>query len=268
MKPVTLCSFVLLSVSGLLQAQFNIPQLGTARYPDGSVHLIRGIGANLIVDSGVTANAEHASFSDTAGLLSASGLIRLLRADGSTLAEYQSGESSPILHSDTTLQTSAVWLPSKHLLLRWDGGQLAETPVDDSAFGGRVTFVSLLSSASAQFYVTRADSSVARLSVALPSGRVTSVDTVPAARGWVFVQQGWVLSQDESGLVAERSNGSRQTIQLSQQPLAAGDLSIEPMSNHWLHVSSKSIANSWALYVDANKVSIFLLPPPALEAHR
>jgi len=45
-------------------------------------------------------------------------------------------------------------------------------------------------------------------------------------------------------------------------------LSIEPMSSHWLHVSSRSVASSWALYVDTNKVNIFLLPPPALEAHR
>jgi hypothetical protein len=268
MKTVPLCSFVLLSVSGLLQAQFNVPQLGPARYSNGSIHLIRGIGANLIVDSAITANAEHASFSDTSGLLSVSGLIRLLRIDGSTLAEYHSDEPSPLLHSDSTLQTTAVWLPSKHLLLRWDGGQLVETSVDDSAFGGKVTFVSLPSSSSAQFYVTRVDSSVAHISVALPSGRVTSVDTLPAAHGWVFVQQGWILSQDEWGLIAERPNGLRQTIQLSQQPLAAGDLSIEPMSNHWLHVSSRSVASSWALYVDTNKVNIFLLPPPALEAHR
>ncbi len=269
MKHIAFGGFLLLSVGALLVvAQLTVPQVGAARYADGSVHFIRGIGGNLIVDSRIVATADHASFSDAGGLLSSNGLIRLLHADGSLLAEYQSAEPLPVLHSDSTLQTTAAWLPSQRLLLHWDGSQLAGTAVDASGFGGQVTFVSVASNTSAQFYVTRADLSVARISVALPSGRVISSDTVPGARGWVFVQQGWILSQDEWGLVAERPNGYRQTIQLSQQPLAAGDLSVEPMSNHWLHVSSKSIATTWAMYVDNTKVNIFLLPPPALEAHR
>ena len=140
--------------------------------------------------------------------------------------------------------------------------------IPEAELGGTVCFVSLASSTSAQLYVTRPDSTVARVSVTLPSGRITSEDNQPGARGWVFVQQGWLFSQDEWGLIAERSNGSRQTIQLSRTPLSASDLKVEQMSSHWLHVSSHSTGTNWAVYVDSSKVNIFLLPPPALEAHR
>ena len=268
MKSFGVGSCALLAASALLEAQLNVPRLGTARYADGSVHLIRGIGANLIVDPRTLARADGASFSDSIGLLSAKGLIRLVRTDGTGLGEYRSDEPLPVLHLDSAAQSTAVWLPSKHLLLRWDGSQFVETAVDDSGFGGRVTFVILASTTTAQFFVARADSSVARVSVSLPSGRITSSDTEPAVRGWIYVQQGWLVSQDERGLVAERSNGNRQTIQLSQQPLSVGDLTVEQMSNHWLHVSSRSTGTNWAVYLDAAKVTAFLLPPPAEEAKR
>jgi len=269
MKSFAIHSFLLLSTSvALLEAQLSIPQLGAAHYPDGSVHLIRGIGANLIVDPHNLAAADAASFSDSGGLLSAKGLIRMQRSDGTVVGEYRSVESTPLLHMDSTVSSAAVWLPSKHLLLRWDGARFAETSIDDSSFGGPVTFVHLASQNAAQFFVTRSDSSVGRVTVSLPSGRVTSSDTEPAAHGWVFLQQGWTLSQDEYGLTAERVNGSRQSIALGRQPLQLGDLHVEQMSNHWIHVSSRFSDAGWAVYLDPNKVNAYLLPPPAPEAKR
>ena len=253
MKPLALFSVAVLSA----HAQLSVPQLGIAHYSDGSVRIVRGISANFIVDSHLLAAADAASFSDISGLVSANGLIRLLRSDGSVIAEYQTGEPAPLLQAGTV-----AWLPSRHSLLRWDGLKFTETPVDDSSFTGAVTFVNLPTANTAQFFVTRTDSSVARISVALPSGRVTSSDSEPAARGWVVVQQGWTVFQDEWGLVAERPNGNRQTIQLSSAPIAATDLHVEQMSSHWVHVSSSSSGTNWALYLDNNKVDIFLLPPP------
>jgi len=35
----------------MLNAQLVVPQLGVARFSDGSVHSVRGVTANLIVDS-------------------------------------------------------------------------------------------------------------------------------------------------------------------------------------------------------------------------
>jgi hypothetical protein len=264
MKPFVVCGFALLSAHALLEAQLNVPQLGMARYQDGSVHLIRGVGANVIVDRHALARAGTAAFGDTGGLLAANGTIRAVLPDGTVLADYQANEPAPVLNSNGSTQgTGVAWLPSKHVLLLWDGTKFSETSVDDSSFGGTVTSVTMPASGSAQFFVSRADSSVARISVALPSGSVTSSDTEPGARGWALLQQGWTLSQDEWGLTAERANGgNRQTIQLSKQPLSLTDLHVEQMSNHWLHVVSVSSGANWVLYLDATKLNIFLLPPP------
>jgi hypothetical protein len=263
MKNLSICSLALLSVSILLQAQMTVPQLGVAHYADGSVHLVRGISANMIIEPQQWATADAASFSDSIGVVSASGSIRLLQTDGTLLGAYQTSETSPLLHVDSTAASTAVWLPSKHALLGWNGTRFTETAIDDSSFGGTVTFVYLPSSTSAQFFVTHANQSIARVSVALPSGQVTSSDIEPLARGWIVVQQGWSLSQTEMGLVAENATGTQQTIPLSQKAIPAGDLRVEQMSSHWLHVFSQSTATNWAIYLDQNKVNSFLLPPPA-----
>jgi hypothetical protein len=258
----------LLAVSRLLEAQLTVPQVGVARFSDGSIHRVHGLAANFIVERRAIATGEGASFSDSAGLTATNGLVQLLHADGTVMGAYRSDEQQPLLNIDAAAQSAAVWLPSKHILLRWDGAQFLETPVEDSSFQGRVTFVSLLSSTSAQFFAVQPDSSVIRISVALPSGRVTSSDIEPGARGSVFAQQGWLLSQDAWGLTAERANGNRQTIQLSQKPLAADDLTMERMSNHWLHVSSRSTGTGWAIYLDSTKLNLFFLPPPVAEVVR
>jgi hypothetical protein len=266
MKIFSVCSLALLSVSIPLQAQLNVPQLGLAHYADGTLHLVRGIGANMIVERDPFAAADTACFSDSVGVFASSGSIHLVRIDGTTLGEYHANEASPILHVDTDATSTAIWLPSSHSLLTWDGNHFIETPVNDALFGGAVTFVNLVSSTSAQFFVARPDQSIARVSVALPSGQVTSSDIEPLARGWIFVQQGWSLSQVDTSLIAERTNGTQQqTIALSEKTIPAGDLRVEQMSNHWLHVSSQSLGTNWAIYLDQNKLNSFLLPPPTRQ---
>lgn len=262
MKIFLVCSLLTLSSSTLLQAQLSVPQIGWARYADGSVHLIHGISANLIVDPQRFASADAACFSDSVGLVSASGAIRLLSTDGTLLGEYPTTEPSPLLHVDSAATSTAVWLPSQHSLLGWDGARFTSTLVDDSSFGGTVTFVHLPSATSAQFFVTRPDQSIARVSVALPSGQVTSSDSEPLARGWIVLQQGWTVTQNETGLMAERANGAQQTLALTQSTIPAGDLRVEQMSNHWLHISSQSTGTNWAVYLDQSKWNMSLLPPP------
>jgi hypothetical protein len=268
MKRFVICSWAVFVASAMLDAQMIVPQLGVAHFSDGSVHAIRGVAANLIVQARSIGNVDSASFSDSAGLTSANGLIRLIKADGTELAEYQSDEPQPLLNIDSIPQSAVAWLPSKHLLVHWDGSQFVETPIDDASFVGRVSFLSLKADSTAQFFVVRDDSSVARFLVTLPSGRVTSADIEPSARGPVSVQQGWILTQDARGLTAERANGSRQTIQLSAKALPAGDLTMERMSNHWLHVSSKSTGTDWALYLDDSKLNLSFMPPPIVGERR
>jgi hypothetical protein len=258
------CAALLLS--GLLQAQLSVPKLGTLRLSDGSTHSVDGLTANIIVDPRPLSAADSASFSNSGGLTSSKGLIRLMSAGGVILGEYQSVEPRPILNIDSSLLSAVVWLPSEHMLLGWDGKAFTTKAVDDSAFGGAVTFVRKSSSKAVELFVERADDSVAKLTVSLTEGRLLNAEAQPEAHGAVFVQQGWMLWQNGRGLTAEGSNGKRQAIELSKGPLPPDDLRIERMSNDWLHVLSQSTGANWAVYLNAAKLSVSLLPPPVREA--
>jgi hypothetical protein len=265
MRRFAICGCAPLLLSGLLNAQLSVPKLGFARFSDGSIHAVHGLAANLIVDPRPSSAADGASFSDFGGLASANGLIQIMDADGVVLREYESGETQPILNMDSSLQSAVAWLPSRHLLLGWDGAAFTKTAVDDSSFGGKVAFVKLASGKVVELFVERADSSVAKVSVSLTAGRVMSSDAQPGGHGAVFVQQDWVLSQSGRGLTAELPNGNRQAIELSKEPLPADDLTIERMSNDWLHISSRSTGTHWAVYWTSANTSVSLLPPPTRE---
>jgi hypothetical protein len=258
------CLPLLLSV--LLNAQLSVPELGFARFPDGCVHAVHGIAGNIIVVPRAVGRADAASFSDAGGLTSTGGLVRLTDTAGAMLGEYESGEAQPILNIDSSLQSAVVWLPSTHTLLGWDGKAFTTTEVDDSPFGGKVTFVKLAAGKTVELFVELADSSVSKVSLSLPSGRLITSDMTPGARGAVFVQQGWMLCQNERGLMAELPNGNRRAIELSKEALPADDLKIERMSKDWLHVSSRATGANWAVYWSRTRTSVCLLPPPAREA--
>jgi hypothetical protein len=244
----------------VLHAQLSVPQLGFARFADGSVHAIQGVAANLIVSPRAVATANRASFSNAGGLTAKNGLIQLWDASGKQLASYQSDEALPLVNIDSSLQTAIAWLPSSHVLLTWDGTTLVARPLDDAGFEGTVTFVRLESAAIAQFFLVQANSKVAKASVSLPSGRLISSDILPGPHGVLFVQSGWILSQSDEGLVAEMPDGYRQTISLLRNPLLTGDLTIERMSTDWLHVSSQATGASWAIFLSGTKLNVSVMP--------
>jgi hypothetical protein len=266
MKRIAKGGCAALLLSGLLNAQLSVPKLGTVRLADGSVHWVDGLAANIIVDPRCLGKADSTSFSNSGGLTSLQGLIRLMSAAGAVLGEYESGEPRPILNIDSSLLSAVVWLPSKHMLLGWDGKAFTTMAVDDSAFDGQVTFIRQAAGKTVELFVERADGSVAQLTVSLTEGRLLDAHTEPGAHGAVFVQQGWLLWQNGRGLTAEWPSGNRQTIELSKGPLPPDDLRIERMSNDWLHVSSESMGTNWAIYLHARNLSVSLLPPPIREA--
>jgi hypothetical protein len=109
---------------------------------------------------------------------------------------------------------------------------------------------------------------VAEIALSLPTARVLSFVLLPGAHDAVFVQQGWLLFQEGGDLVAQLSDGTSQTMQLSSQPLPAGDLIIERMSDGWLHVSSLASGTHWAVHLQSFKWSVSLLPPPVVSPVR
>jgi hypothetical protein len=316
MKRLVLHTCVFLGLAALLSAQLSVPQPGFARFSDGSIHGLQGLQANFIVNARAMTQADHASFSSAGGLTSAQGLIQLIDPTGKVLASYQSDESAPLLNIESSLQSAVVWLPTKHLLLTWNGTTFSQTPVDDSAFGGRITFVRLSGQtgaaaetsgltasarnirycalqatsapasvqpkpciarasntadrpsalpATADFFVLQAHASVAQVAVSLPAARLLNFDLLPGIHSAVFVQQGWFLSQDAGALIAQLPNGLSQTMKLSPNSLPIGDLTMERMSDNWLHVSSLSTGMHWAVHLQATKWSASLLPPPMHE---
>jgi hypothetical protein len=244
----------------LLDRQLSVPQLGYTRFLDGSVHLISGVAANLIVELQSIAQTDRASFSDSGGLTSSNGVIRLHDAAGRVMAEYPSDEPRPLLNIDSSLGSVAVWLPSKHSLLGWNGAAFTSTLIDDSQFGGQVTFAKLANPTTAEFFVLLADSSVVRFLVGVPSGSSISGNIEPGIHGRVFAQNDWIIWHDHQGLVAQLRNSVGEPIRLIREASTPPDWAVERMSNEWLHISSPSSGMNCALSFSTSRVTVSLIP--------
>jgi hypothetical protein len=248
----------------LLPAQVGAPNVGSARFA-GRVFAVHGIPANLLVAKAPWTSADAMSFSDAGGLLAQSGKITLVGPDGTPLADYVSSEPSPLLNMDGPLTSALAWLPSQHALLRWNGTAFVLREVSGSLSPGEVTSLRLVSPGRALLLMSHSDTAVSAVSVSLDTGEITNIDSLPAARGRVFVQYSFVLSQDKLGLSVESSNGAIRTLALAENPLPEGDLTFERMSTDWLHVFSASTGKHWALYLSNDALRLSVLPIPALE---
>jgi hypothetical protein len=258
MKPL----FALFLVIPLLPAQVSSPSLGAARFADGTIRAVHGLPQNLLVSAIPLASADFASFSDTGGLVSRNGLIRLLGPDGSQIAEYASSEIAPVLNIDGARSSAVAWLPSQHALLRWSGNSFALTEVKDIAWEDEVTCIQILSPEQARLLVTHADSSVSTITLSLETGNVVSSDILPAVRGRAFAQQSFLVFENPQGLTVESANGDLRTVRLTAASLPTGDLTIERMSTDWLHVSSTSTHGDWALFLNGTNLQLSILPSP------
>jgi hypothetical protein len=245
----------------LLSAQVGVPRLGTVRFADGSVRAVTGLPANLIVAAKPLTSADFASFSDSVGLVFKDGLIRLIDATGVTLGERATSETKPLLNVDGDASTAIAWLPAEHALLRWDGRALAAGAIDDSALTGQVTYAQMMSQNYARLLVSNSAGSVSAVTVSLDTGAVVSSDILPGARGRVFIQHSFLVFQDADGLAVESVDGLRRNISLSKS-LPPADLDIERMASDWLHVSSASSGQQWAVYLNQSNLHVSVLPPP------
>jgi hypothetical protein len=249
----------------LLPAQVGAPNVGSARFA-GHVFAVHGIPANFLVAKTPWTSAAAVSFSDAGGLLSQNGTVTLVGSDGTALADYASGEAVPVLNIDGPLTTAVAWLPIKHALLRWTGAEFILQQVNDSAFAGEVTYVQLILPRMVRLLVTHGDASVSTVAVSVDTGEVLSTDLLPSAHGRAFIQGSFVLSEDKQGLVVESASGERRTITLAKSALPEGDLSIERMSTDWLHISSASTGQHWALYLNSKDLRLSALPVPPSDS--
>ncbi len=268
MKHPSLSSFLLaLCAVASLEAQLNAPHVGVVRYPDGAVHAVSGLPANYVVDPAVAGSADSVSFSNSGGLIAKDGRILLVDAAFKTVAEYDTGESAPVVNVDGDLNSAVAWLPSRHALLRWNGGSFVMTEVNGTSALGKVTSVRLADAHTAKLLATNSDGSVSEATVGLPQGELTSLEVLPGVRGPAFRQHSFVVFRDERGLEIANSTAIVQTVPLPAADINV-DLTFERMSSDSLHLVSATTKQNWVLHFGNSAASLlFQLPePPARTA--
>lgn len=257
MKLRIVFSIALLISPAALVAQLSVPKVGVARYADRTVRGINGLESNLLIDSQVLSSADAVSFSDAGGLISAAGRIQLLTIQGSVAGEFNSNESTPVLNIDGDLTTAIAWLPSRHLLVHWNGNSFLETQVNGADIPGEVTSVQAVTPTVARLLAIDSRGNVFQTSVSLQTGNLISLDLVPGIKGPAFQQYGFIVSQGPNGLEIQAPNGSVRTL-----PLSAPALQFERMSSGWVHIASPSTHQDWALHLTSNALQLSILPAP------
>jgi hypothetical protein len=237
-----------------LLAQLSVPKIGTARYPDGSFHTVQGLPSNMIVAELPLDSAEAASFSDAGGLISQNGVIRLLAADFSKVAEYSAAET-PLLSIDGPLTSALAWLPKARTLLHWNGATFDAFPLADSGIAGKVTDLQSAGSKQARLIVLNSDNSVSGVTVSLRNGNLVSSEPLPGVQGYAFGQGFFLVYGGPKELVVDSLRGYRRSVSMP-----ASDFVIERMSDNWLHIYSPSTRQNWALHLTQAELQLSQLP--------
>ena len=243
-----------LVLAGCLQAQVNAPSIGVAKYLDNSVHAVFGVHDNFLVRSEAIGRADAISFSDFGGLLASHGHIQLVGPSFAVLAEYDSGEATPLLNIDGQLTTAIVWLPSQAALLYWNGTTFVVTDLRDQP-PGHVTSVQLASPKAAKLLVTEPGGIVSETTISLETGNVISLRVLPGVEAPAFEQGTFLLFPTEHGLEVKSGNGVLRTL-----PISATDVAVERMSSDWLHLTSASTNQHWVLHLNERTLEISELP--------
>jgi hypothetical protein len=261
MKLRFVCSIALLAgLAVACYAEVSVPKLGLARYADRTVHPVYGLEANLLVDAELLSSADAISFSDKGGLVSIAGRIQLLTVDGAPVGQYDSREQSPVLNIDNDFTTAIAWLPSQGLIVHWNGQAFVATEIAPADLPGKVTSIQVTGTTSAKLLASDGGGNVFAVSVSLATGNIVSVDFLPGVKGPAFQQYSFVVSHDANGLHIQGPDGAVWTV-----PLAASDLTFERMCSDWLHLSSRSTGEDWALHLSPTLLHLSQLPPPRFE---
>jgi hypothetical protein len=260
MKLRIVLSLALLICPAAVVAQLSVPKIGVARYVDHTVHGINGLEANLVVDSQILSSADAVSFSDAGGLVSAAGRIQLLTIQGAVVGEFNANESKPVLNIDGGLTTAIAWLPSRHLLVHWNGSSFSETQVVGADLPGEVTSVQAISPTLAKLLANDPTGNAFQASVSLETGNILSLVLLPGIKGPAFQQNGFIVSQGPNGLDIQAPNGSVRTL-----PLSASTLQFERMSSEWVHIASPTTHQDWALHLASKALQLSILPAPRMS---
>jgi len=228
------------------------------------VRAIYGIEANFIVGKQMLPIADVVSFSDFGGLVAVNGRIQLVGVRGALVAEYNAHERKPLLNIDRDLTTAIAYLPSREALLRWNGKALILIQLTRGSFPGTVTSVEAIGAREAKLLTTTRDGNVSELTMSLDTGQLMSVKFLPGIQGPAFLYHGFVIFRGGHGFEVEAPNGNRRAIALPPK-----DLTIERMSSEWMHLTSSTTKQDWALQLNGSTLRLSELPAaPAQEVGR
>ncbi len=255
----SVASFLLLALvtTTCLIAQVHSPSAGVIRYGTLPVQSLYGIPGSFVPAEASFGTADAISFSDTGGLVAASGRIELVRADGSAVATYEYGAVAPLLNIDRDLTSAVAWLPDTKSLLWWDGKRFATVNLSESAVTEKVSSVALTSPTTARLLITHPNATVSGLVISLANGNVISSDLIPGVSGPAFQFGSFLLWADEHGLQVQSENGMQHTLSAPGASFTA-----ERMSSHWVHLYFSSDRTDWALHLSETEPSLWRLPAP------
>jgi hypothetical protein len=243
-----------LLLAGWLQAQISAPRIGVVRYSDNSVHAVFGVHDNFVVKSEAIGSAEAISFSDFGGLVATHGHIQLIGPSSEIIAEYDAGESTPLLNVDGDLTTAIAWLPTKRALLHWNQKSFAFTELQED-LPGRVTSLRAATPITAKLLLAEAGGAVSEVTISLETGSVISLHVLPGVAAPAFAQHSFVLFHSERGLELESGSGALRAL-----PISATDLIFERMSSDWLHLASAATKQNWVVHLNERDLELSELP--------
>ncbi len=235
-------------------AQVNSPKIGTARYPDGSLHSVFGIPDNMVVSIIPVDTVEVSSFSNQDGLVETNGMIRLVDPK-LTILGAASVYEKPVLSIQADSSSALAWLPIAHILLHWNGTQFQPVPVAGSDISGIVTDLQMSGTTQARLIVQHSDNSVSAAIVSLSDGSLVTETTLPSVTGNTAVVGTFLAYFANKQLIADNLSGDRRTV-----PFTVADAVFEHVSSNWLHLYSPSLQQHWALHLTASDMHLSLLP--------
>lgn len=234
------------------------PSAGVIREPDRRLHLVYGFSGNLINGHSLALrDVSASSFSDTAGLVLASGSLKLVGLEGAGLGgTYSTRETQPLLSIIDQPETAIAWLPGEQKFVSWTGSVFTAVPFDASQLPGPIVALqSLVPGAVVDIWVSAQGSDTQHLRISLPSGFVTPLETTASSGRVAFVDGATLIFRTAEGLEVRSRGGASRTF-----AMPAGDLTFEKASAHWVHILSANPRREWMIYLNDTDAALSELP--------
>ncbi len=242
-------------------APLGMPVAGIVREPDHTLRPVYGVAGNLIAGQPLALrDVEAASFSDQAGIVLSSGVVRLIDLDGTERASYPTAESQPVLSISQGPETAVAWLPSEQKLIRWTSAGFVSLPVEASQLAGPIVALQMSGPAAVDFWLRVQADGIQHVRVSLVTGAMVALETTTSISSAFSVAGGSLIFYDSAGLEIESSPAQTHALPLNLSAAELAGLTFERASSHWIHIASVSAARQWMLRIGAPGPSLCALP--------